>query len=430
MKTSKKTLLILLVLGALTASSNVALAALSFNPSSVTIAPGQSLSVNISGGDGNYYASANTNTAAAQLNLNGSTLTLTGGSNTGDTTNITICSAVTPSNCGTLTVTVSGSGSSSNNNNNSNNNSNINAPTFSQNNVTMAPNTTQGVTINGIGNYFISNVSNHSIVTASITNNTLNLTANAAGSATVTVCQSGGCGNVTVNVGGSSSGSTIIFSQTNPIVAPGNTAKITVSGGTNVYNLSNNSNPIALVATLSNNSLALTGVTAGTSILTVCDSGNICGSVTVSIANNAPTQTTPPPTTNTTSIPQSYAQALLSQILAMESQLSQFQNQLAQLKASIQVLISGNFSSYATPTLPTNSSVVGKYTFTQSLDIDDSGPEVTALQNYLTAKGYYSGPITGYYGSLTESAVKKFQAANGITAQGNVGPSTRAALNQ
>ena len=59
---------------------------------------------------------------------------------------------------------------------------------------------------------------------------------------------------------------------------------------------------------------------------------------------------------------------------------------------------------------------------------DSSGQSVTALQTYLAASGYLSAKPTGYFGSLTFAAVKKFQAAQGINATGYVGPLTRAAL--
>jgi len=57
-----------------------------------------------------------------------------------------------------------------------------------------------------------------------------------------------------------------------------------------------------------------------------------------------------------------------------------------------------------------------------------SGPDVTTLQNRLTALGVYDGPITGYFGGLTEDAVIRFQQAKGLLADGVVGPKTKAAL--
>lgn len=57
-----------------------------------------------------------------------------------------------------------------------------------------------------------------------------------------------------------------------------------------------------------------------------------------------------------------------------------------------------------------------------------SGTDVTTLQNRLTALGVYDGPITGYFGGLTEDAVIRFQQAKGLLADGVVGPKTKAAL--
>ncbi|MGQ4649657.1 peptidoglycan-binding protein [Lyngbya aestuarii] len=57
-----------------------------------------------------------------------------------------------------------------------------------------------------------------------------------------------------------------------------------------------------------------------------------------------------------------------------------------------------------------------------------SGSEITSLQNNLQAIGYYDGPVTGYYGSLTQEAVFKFQKANELTPDGVVGPETSSAL--
>ncbi|PIW91858.1 MAG: hypothetical protein COZ89_02970, partial [Candidatus Nealsonbacteria bacterium CG_4_8_14_3_um_filter_37_23] len=62
--------------------------------------------------------------------------------------------------------------------------------------------------------------------------------------------------------------------------------------------------------------------------------------------------------------------------------------------------------------------------------------EVKTLQEFLKtppAGGpdiYPEGLVTGYFGSLTEKAVKKFQEKNGIEPIGTVGPKTRAKINE
>jgi|GEM_PF-1253211 len=84
-----------------------------------------------------------------------------------------------------------------------------------------------------------------------------------------------------------------------------------------------------------------------------------------------------------------------------------------------------------TPTPTPTGQVLGAttYNFTTRLAFGSTGEAVTALQNILTGNGFYSGPITGYFGALTRAAVKAFQSAKGIDPIGIVGPQTRAALN-
>ena len=52
------------------------------------------------------------------------------------------------------------------------------------------------------------------------------------------------------------------------------------------------------------------------------------------------------------------------------------------------------------------------------------GPHVFKLQSALKAKGFNPGPVDGDFGPLTEAAVRKFQAAQGLGVDGMVGPQT------
>ncbi len=57
-----------------------------------------------------------------------------------------------------------------------------------------------------------------------------------------------------------------------------------------------------------------------------------------------------------------------------------------------------------------------------------SGARVTEIQTRLKNWGYYDGAVDGVYGSRTEAAVRWFQRKNGLTADGQAGPQTLAAL--
>lgn len=56
------------------------------------------------------------------------------------------------------------------------------------------------------------------------------------------------------------------------------------------------------------------------------------------------------------------------------------------------------------------------------------GPQVKTLQRLLKELGYSVGTIDGIFGSRTKNAVKKFQKAKGLTADGIVGKATWTAL--
>lgn len=62
------------------------------------------------------------------------------------------------------------------------------------------------------------------------------------------------------------------------------------------------------------------------------------------------------------------------------------------------------------------------------LQLGDTGAEVSDLQTRLQALGYYDGPISGSFGSQTQTALVAFQQAQGLTADGIAGPRVNAAL--
>jgi hypothetical protein len=94
---------------------------------------------------------------------------------------------------------------------------------------------------------------------------------------------------------------------------------------------------------------------------------------------------------------------------------------------------SGGGSSRNTETVTTGGRVLGAalYFFATDLTIGSTGADVMELQKLLIEAGYLKiAAPTGYFGPMTQAAVKLYQTAKGIQATGYVGPLTRAALNQ
>lgn len=73
------------------------------------------------------------------------------------------------------------------------------------------------------------------------------------------------------------------------------------------------------------------------------------------------------------------------------------------------------------------------YQFNTNLTVGSTGMDVVNLQSFLESKGYLTipaGTSKGYFGTLTQTALARYQAANNITpAAGYFGPLTRASVN-
>lgn len=76
-------------------------------------------------------------------------------------------------------------------------------------------------------------------------------------------------------------------------------------------------------------------------------------------------------------------------------------------------------------------SFVRAESLTRQLQLGMSGTDVSTLQTFLAQDKtiYPQGLVTGYFGSLTKSAVSNFQSRNGISTVGRVGPVTLVAIN-
>jgi peptidoglycan hydrolase-like protein with peptidoglycan-binding domain len=79
-------------------------------------------------------------------------------------------------------------------------------------------------------------------------------------------------------------------------------------------------------------------------------------------------------------------------------------------------------------TKPTQTTVASKRSDPNFLAKGDEGEEVRVLQERLRVAGYYYGSSTGIFGSITQEAVKRFQQAYKLDADGVVGPETQRRL--
>ncbi len=80
---------------------------------------------------------------------------------------------------------------------------------------------------------------------------------------------------------------------------------------------------------------------------------------------------------------------------------------------------------FSIPALPVHAAMFSSY-----MGLGSAGQQVTNLQTILIDEGYLHATATGYFGSQTQKALGAFQAANGLSATGYVGPQTLSLLNQ
>ncbi len=66
--------------------------------------------------------------------------------------------------------------------------------------------------------------------------------------------------------------------------------------------------------------------------------------------------------------------------------------------------------------------------YSRKLSRGSQGDEVKLVQKRLTELGYFDGPISGYYMTQTQTAVKQFQTVNGLEADGVTGEETWSVL--
>ena len=289
--------------------------------------------------------------------------------------------------------------------------------TFSQNNIVLNAGQNFPVTILGAGGYSVSNNSNSSIISTTINGSQVNLYANTFGGANITICDSSSkCGVLYVVA---VSGNAVQTSVTNP---PAAISSFTVSSnGVNGYFMG--AGNLLTLTFGANEQIGNVSATVGGSHIGISGNGSgpYTGTYTISGNEGRPI----PVVINFADLDNRYTQTSFSVGGQSDSSPSN----------TVSTPTSNNTTTVAIPAvIPTYvaPAVVAsdKYVFSSLIKLNSSGKEVTELQKHLTALGFYSGPINGKFGPLTEAAVKKFQKKHGISQTGYTGPTTRAALNK
>lgn len=246
--------------------------ALTLSQNAVVLSSGSSTELSTSGvGSTALYVSNNANPSIANVSISGSRVTITG--NVAGSTVVTLCQVGVSANCPTVSVVVLQSGAS--------------PLTFSQSSVTVVQGQNLPVTVaGGNGAYTIRTNTNASVIQASVSGAVLTLsTGSASGSASITVCSTDGasCG-VVVATAGEASSVAITFSSSAPVLAANGSVTVHIYGpsGVTLY-VSSNSAPSVVQASVSGTTLTLTGISAGSSTVSVCASTLTCAPLTVTV---------------------------------------------------------------------------------------------------------------------------------------------------
>ena len=406
---------------------------LTFSQSSITLTSGQSIAIQISGGNGTYSVLSNSaqNSGLVTTSISGSIINLTTNSTTGSSS-ITVCSTDMTS-CGIINVTIGNS-----------TNSTTTAVSFSQPNPTVTVGQNLNVSIYGPTNtiLYVSSNSNPSIVQANLSGTTLTLLGIANGTSTISVCaSSSNCGSLTVTVSTnySSNGGNITLSQDNVTLSVGQNTNITVSGGTMPYTTLLTPNNIFSEA-LNSNILTIYGTSVGASSMSVCSNGT-CDSINVNVTGQNITSVLPAgcysnvgysqttgalcsgsTTVTNVTVPSDCTGALYSISTGQACPASTVIPPVSNIISS--TTPTSTTTSYSMTTSSTSSPI------TQYLILGSTGTQVSLLQTELRSLGYYTGKVDGGFGPITEAAVKAYQKAHGLPQVGTVGPRTRALLNE
>ena len=167
--------------------------------------------------------------------------------------------------------------------------------TLSQTSVSLnSPQSATVIASPSSGSVTITNNSNSSVANAFTSGDSIIITGQTTGSATLTVCSSvstNQCNSILVTVNGGSA-TTLNFSNSNPVVTAGQSSTVTIYSPSNSssasYYVSSNSNSNAVTnPSISGSTLYFSGGTPGNATLNICQTGSsFCGSLPITVGSN------------------------------------------------------------------------------------------------------------------------------------------------
>ena len=164
------------------------------------------------------------------------------------------------------------------------------------------------------------------------------------------------------------------------------------------YYISSNSTPSVASAQVSGSGILLSAISAGSTNVSVCESGGGCSTLSVSVGGT--TTVSPVGCTSTVGFSTVTGQSCASWTPTTTS-------------GTVPV----------TPSAPA-------YTFSNHISYGDSDTDVLQLQQLLVTWGFLAATPNGHFGPATQAALESFQSAHGLSPTGEVGPATRNELNQ
>lgn len=115
----------------------------------------------------------------------------------------------------------------------------------------------------------------------------------------------------------------------------------------------------------------------------------------------------------------------------VQTQIATLRQKIAELTAQI-TRLEGQASPSTSGWMPADPTMPGKhricYLLSRNLDRGAEGDDVRGLQEYLYENKFLTVAPTGYFGSMTADAVKKWQSKEGVSALGVFGPLSRERL--